>query len=192
MKFCVNILLILIFFGKTSLLYSEEISDNESTFKIIDATNRIKQLGEGYRYISNAALEKQAMKKISSLRQLNRDITVEDFLGASIESIKVESIRGNMSFEEVHLQILDTLNRVILTSTDISSEPPMLFQGWSEYVGEGITASICFKIDEDNPPDHRNKPCGYPMQIAGAGNYLFFEDIDGTFWWHRWASYSPY
>src|SRR5207244_4452090 len=69
-----------------------------------------------------------------------------------------------------------------------ADEPALWGPGWSEGTSATIGALVLFRDSRIGRIECDATDDGSPR---AGGVHLFFEDHDGTCWWHRWAASFP-
>jgi hypothetical protein len=103
-------------------------------------------------------------------------VTVLDFLGGKIRFIRVVFYNMSLKTFQGAKSLLDSvLNAVIISP---GHPDPGLQIDWAE----GTTSLVVAEVIFDN---------GTMGRIETDGWHVFFEDNQGTYWWHRWDSAFP-
>ena len=146
------------------------------------------QVGSGFANRFSVPSKDEATAKLKSFRESGRAVTLREFLGGDIEFIRI-------TFCDKPIDTLDrarALVKELLVSVVMSPEyrgAPMLDgPRWAEGTRATIRALVIFadgrvgRIHCDATDDGSRR---------AGGVHLFFEDHEGTYWWHRWDTYFP-
>lgn len=143
---------------------------------LIIETNCNWNVGAGFRNLYGSATHEQAWAKLRRLRQSDRAVSVRAFLGSKLRRIRIVSLFETSAAEAADL-IRGVLSSVIIEPGKRGGPTP---EGllWSESTPVKVRALL----EYDN---------GRVGLFETDGTHLFFEDSDGTYWWHRWDSSFP-
>ena len=149
---------------------------------------RQASLGYGFRNRFAVPSKAEAAAKLESLKNLRRPVTLQEFLGGSIESIGIDHYDKPIdSFERAMALTRELLGSIVL-SPEYRSTP--FYDGFRW--GEGAQATIQVLVFFEGGRIGRvHCDATDDGSLRAGGVHLFFEDFEGTFWWHRWDSFFP-
>ncbi|MHB8523286.1 MAG: hypothetical protein ACYDH9_21380 [Limisphaerales bacterium] len=145
------------------------------------STNQFTILGLGFENLYSVASPEQAQVKWKRFRELARPISLAEFLGGEINYVQI--ISYSASSGEGRLLIPQLLGSIIMSPQHLLQGPALAGPMWSEGPVVEVRAFLYYK----------NGRVGLlESDGVGAGRgHLFFQDADGTYWWHRWDMQFP-
>ena len=166
-----------------------------SQFCVAGPTNEVqivggdeRTVGGGYANRYSVPSKDEAQARLKTFRKLGRAITLQEFLGSEIRYIRITFYDKPLdSFDRARAVMRELLASVVV-SPDHRGAPMLEGPRWAELNQATIRALIVFtdgrigRIHCDATDDG---------SIRAGGVHLFFEDHDGTFWWHRWDAEFP-
>jgi hypothetical protein len=146
------------------------------------------QVGSGYANRFSAPSKEQAAAKLKAFKESRRAVTLREFLGGDIKSIRITFYDKPIdTFERARALVEDLLMSVVV-SPEHRGAPMLDGPRWAEVNRATIRALVIFadgrigRIHCDATDDG---------SLRAGGVHLFLEDHDGTYWWHRWDAYFP-
>jgi hypothetical protein len=169
-----------------------------NTFEIGRAWEKI--VGVGYKNGYSVPSKAEAVAKLKSFRDLGREVTLQEFLGGEIGLIRISYYykpldfpdqtnslaKGEHSLDEAGALVKELLASVIVDPKH-GDEPALWGPAWSEWSSETIRALVLYRDSRIG----RIQCDATEDSLRDGGVHLFFEDHDGTYWWHRWDTAFP-
>ena len=118
----------------------------------------------------------QAYQRRDDLIQLDREITVEEFLGAKIERIFILRASEPDVFQSPEEELRTWLHSIVVSPGVIGK--PDLHAGWAEGVGIFLEGFIRYESG-----------CTGTFRVAKS--HFAAEDAHGVHWFHRWDAAFP-
>jgi hypothetical protein len=138
-------------------------------------------VGLGFKNLYSVASLEEAQAKLKRFRELARPISLAEFLGGEINYVQIISYSGSSG--EGPLLIRQLLGSIIMSPGHRLQGPDLCGPIWSEVTDVKMRAFLHYKngrmglLESDG--------------IGAGGTHLFFQDADGTYWWHRWDMQFP-
>jgi hypothetical protein len=162
---------------------------------------REEVVGSGYANRFLVPTKAEALAKLKSFRELGREVTLQEFLGGEIALVKITHYYKPLYFpdradttakEQLSLDEAGALVKELLASVIIDpkhgDEPGLWGPGWSEGTSATIRALVVYR---DSRIGRIQCDATDDRSLRAGGVHVFFEDHDGTYWWHRWAASFP-
>jgi hypothetical protein len=143
--------------------------------------NQFTSVGLGFKNLYSVASLEEAQAKLKRFRELARPISLAEFLGCEINYVQIISYSGSSG--EGSLLIRQLLGSIIMSPGHRLQGPDLGGPIWSEVTDVKMRAFLHYKngrmglLESDG--------------IGAGGTHLFFQDADGTYWWHRWDMQFP-
>lgn len=138
-------------------------------------TNATANIGVGFRNVYATASKEQAQAKIARFRKAATPVTFQEFLGQPVSSISIVSCHGDPGqAAELVRGLLDS----VIVRPGNRGGPTLEGPRWAEVTPITVTAFLQYGN-------------GRGGVLESDGTHLFFQDGDGTCWWHRWDAMFP-
>jgi hypothetical protein len=143
-------------------------------------------VGLGYANRFSVPSRDEAAAKLKSFRDLGKAVTLQEFLGGEITLIKIYD-KPLDGLDRAKALVKELLASVIVDPEHLGA-PELVGPLWSEGTSATVQAIVCYRdgrigrIECDAVDDG---------SLPAVGVHLFFEDYDGTCWWHRWDAFFP-
>jgi hypothetical protein len=146
------------------------------------------EVGLGHANKFSVPSRDEAAAKLKSFRDSGKAVTLQEFLESEIKLVKITFYDKPLeNFDRAGALVKELLASVIIEPEHLG-EPALAGPLWSEGTSATIRALVLFKYGRIGRIECDATDDG---SARAGGVHLFFEDQDGTYWWHRWDARFP-
>ena len=136
------------------------------------------QVGEGFRNRFMVATREVAAAKLQSLRSLNRNVSIAEFLGPGVERLEVVAFGMPIRDGEEATSGVRTILQAPIVGPGAQEAPTFKGALWSELTMTTLKALVFFKGGAVG-----RIHCDW--QSNTRMTHVVLEDAEGTYWWTR-------